>query len=304
MAKEMKFDEFAADCHTRGLTPGTAGLYISHARLFQGFLQARGKSLLKADRLDIRDHIEELRARGLRTKTLHQHLIGLSAFYEWQIFEGRISRNPVLEVRRRLKQYKAEGEQQTHKLISVEEASELVEALVDIRDKALVLLFFKTGIRKNELITLDVDSINWKDQSLTLKPAKKRSNRKVFFDDEAGYYLKRWLEVREKRKGADEPALFLATHGRRLERGVDEVIRKAALQVNLHDESSERMEDHFSAHCCRHWFTTYLLRAGMRREYVAWLRGDVIREAVDIYFHINPEDVRKQYLAHMPQLGI
>jgi len=64
------------------------------------------------------------------------------------------------------------------------------------------------------------------------------------------------------------------------------------------------MEDHFSAHCCRHWHATHLLRAGMKTQYVQWLRGDAIKEAVDIYFHISPEDVRKQYLAHIPQLGV
>jgi hypothetical protein len=42
----------------------------------------------------------------------------------------------------------------------------------------------------------------------------------------------------------------------------------------------------------------------MKREYVQWLRGDAIKEAVDIYFHVNSEDVRKQYLAHIPQLGV
>jgi len=305
MAQEMNFKEFASDCHTRGLTPDTISLYVSHARRFQEFLRGRKKRILQADRLDIRDHVEELRNKGLRTKTLHQHLIGLSAFYEWAIFEGQATRNPVHEVRRRLRQYKAEGERETHKLISIEEAAGLVDAMVDIRDKALILLLFKTGIRKNELISLDIDSINWKDQSLNLKHTKKRSNRKVFFDDEAGYFLRRWLEVRAVRKGASVPALFTSSRGVRIHRGsADKIIRKAALHVGLHNLDSARMEDHFSAHACRHWFTTYLLRAGMRREYVAWLRGDVIREAIDIYYHINPEDVRREYLAHIPQLGV
>jgi hypothetical protein len=42
----------------------------------------------------------------------------------------------------------------------------------------------------------------------------------------------------------------------------------------------------------------------MQREYVQWLRGDAIKEAVDIYYHIDPEDVRRSYLAHIPQLGV
>jgi hypothetical protein len=37
---------------------------------------------------------------------------------------------------------------------------------------------------------------------------------------------------------------------------------------------------------------------------VKWLRGDAISEAIDIYFHISPKDVEKEYLTHVPQLGI
>jgi integrase/recombinase XerD len=82
------------------------------------------------------------------------------------------------------------------------------------------------------------------------------------------------------------------------------VIEKAALQCGLHDAKSDRMEDHFSAHCCRHWFTTHLRRAVMPREFIQELRSDVRREAIDIYDHIDKEELRKSYLAHVPQLRI
>lgn len=52
------------------------------------------------------------------------------------------------------------------------------------------------------------------------------------------------------------------------------------------------------------WNAIHLLRAGMSREFVKWLQGDVMREAIDIYNHIDAEDVRKSYLAHVPQLGV
>jgi hypothetical protein len=48
---------------------------------------------------------------------------------------------------------------------------------------------------------------------------------------------------------------------------------------------------------------THLLRDGKEREYVKWIRRDAIRESIDIYFHIDPNDVRRSYLAHIPQLG-
>jgi integrase/recombinase XerD len=64
------------------------------------------------------------------------------------------------------------------------------------------------------------------------------------------------------------------------------------------------MEDHFSPHCCRHWFTTHLRRAGMKREFIQELRGDRRRDAIDIYDHIDKEELREAYLAYIPQLGI
>jgi hypothetical protein len=72
--------------------------------------------------------------------------------------------------------------------------------------------------------------------------------------------------------------------------------------VGLHDPDSERMKDHFSPHCARHWNTIDLLREGMKRDYVQWLRGDAIKEAVYIYFHVGLKDVQEAYLATIPQL--
>jgi integrase/recombinase XerD len=255
--------------------------------------------------MDIRDHVDELRIKGDKTKTIRLHLAAISSFYEYLIFEEIVQGNPAREVRKRLQRYKTDGECETHKLISVEEAATLVRSLVDIRDKTMILLLLKTGVRKGEMVSLDTTDINWQNHSIMLKPIKKRSNRMVFFDEEMAHYLRRWLEVRSLRRGSDGPALFLSTRGTRLQRGgLDHIVRHGALQAGLHDLGSERLDQHFSPHTCRHWFTSHLMRAGMKREYVQWLRGDAIKEAVDIYFHISPEDVRKQYLAYMPQLGV
>lgn len=85
---------------------------------------------------------------------------------------------------------------------------------------------------------------------------------------------------------------------------VHDVVVNAAMRIGLHNPSSDRMEDHFSPHCCRHWFTTHLRRAGMPREFIQELRGDVRREAIDIYDHIDKKELRESYLALMPPLSI
>ena len=81
-------------------------------------------------------------------------------------------------------------------------------------------------------------------------------------------------------------------------------IRKWADRYGLYDGKSKRLEERFSVHCFRHWFTTWLLRNGMPRDYVKELRGDSRKEAIDIYNHIDMEDLQRAYLAAIPQFDV
>ena len=157
----MILSDFAADCRTRGLSEGSIRNYLTGIEMFQGFLELRGKDPLNADKLDMRAFIEDRRKQGNTVKTIEYRLAALSAYYDWLIFEGQIIKNPIHEVRGRyIQRYKSYGEQHTHRILSIEEATALVDALMDIRDRAIMLMLFKTGIRKNELLSLDVDSVN------------------------------------------------------------------------------------------------------------------------------------------------
>ncbi|MCJ7443779.1 MAG: tyrosine-type recombinase/integrase, partial [Methanotrichaceae archaeon] len=109
---------------------------------------------------------------------------------------------------------------------------------------------------------------------------------------------------REARK-KDDVALFTGRlKGRISPKQVDNVVKRHAARVGLHNSNSKCLEDRFTPHCCRHWFTTYLIRAGMPRDFVKELRGDVRRDAIDIYNHIDKKELKESYLAHIPQLGI
>jgi integrase/recombinase XerD len=212
----------------------------------------------------------------------------------------------VLPFRKRyLRRYKSGFDDPERKLLSVEEMSRLVNSILDPRDKAIAILLAKTGIRRGELLRLDVEDINWEEYSITLKPTPKRSNRTVFFDDECAAALRRWLRVREKLNPPTN-ALFISYQSlNRLDRnGLYMAIVKYARRLGLHNPNSPRLEDHFGPHCFRHWFTTWLLRNGMPREYVKELRGDKRREAIDIYHHIDKQELRRAYLAYIPKLGV
>jgi integrase/recombinase XerD len=240
--------------------------------------RAQGREPEQGRKEDLIAYLADLRAKGYRKSTLSTIFVSLNAWYDYLMESEAIQVNPVPAIQKRyLRTYKDEVRQR--QLISEEEAAKIVMATIEIRDRAILLVFFKTGIRRNELITLDVDDLDLMGGSLTLKPTGKRSNRIVYFDDECRRALSRWLKSREMRfKKEDQRALFISAKGTRmLAPSVDTLVRAAAIRVGLYDRNSTRPEDKFTPHCCRHWNATHLLRAGMKREYVKWLRGDAMR---------------------------
>lgn len=306
MEMDRLIEDYLKDCRSRGMSEGSLPRYRSVLRIYRDYLSQTGANVLAVDNAVLIGFIDYLRAKRARDKTLKNYFSAVSSFYEYLVFSKQVSANPTIQIRKRyLKGYKDNHDGQERQLLSIEDMGRVINSEMDIRNKAILTLFAKTGIRRGELVSLDVSDIDFVNQRIRLKPTAKRTNRTVFFDDEAAFILRRWLRFRESINRRKETALFLSTWGFRISRSdVYEAVVKAAERVGLHDSASERMEDHFSPHCARHWATTHLLRAGMKREYVQWLRGDAIKEAVDIYFHIDPKDVQEAYLACIPQLGI
>ena len=306
MDMDRLIQDFVKDCQLRGMSPRSIPHYGYIPRVFKNYLVGQRVDFQTVDKDHLRGFIEYLRIeKGAAGKTVENYFAVLSTFYDYLTFEGLVSSNPVLPIRRRyLRRYK-DNSMQERQLISVEAMGRLINSKMDIRNKAIITLLAKTGIRRGELISLDVDDVDLVEMRIKLKPTAKRTNRIVFFDAETAFILRRWLKVREGRNKKGIPALFLNAMGDRLDRGgILLLVGEAARRVGLHNPDSERMEDRFSPHCCRHWFTTHLRRAGMRREFIQELRGDSRREAIDIYDHIDLKELKEAYLAAIPQLGI
>src|SRR5512137_3230991 len=160
----------------------------------------------------------------------------MAMFYEFLEFEEYVDKNPVHSVRKRyIRRYKDNDDGQMRKLILVDEMARLINSTLDVRDKAIITLLAKTGIRRKELITLDVDDIDWVEQSIRLKPTPKRTNRTIFFDDETAIILHRWVRARENRNRNGIKAMFINAEGGRLNRnGVYTAVTKAAELLGFH----------------------------------------------------------------------
>jgi len=173
--------EFCEDCRLRGMTEESIRRYRSSLLVFAEFLEREGASLEKVDTQVLKSFLHYIKyERGVKHKTIENYFSALSAFYDYLVFEEIAEANIILPFRKRyLRRYKEDFDKASRKLLSIEEMSRLVNSILDPRDKAIVLLLAKTGMRRGELLRIDVDDINWEDCSINLKPTPKRSNRVV-----------------------------------------------------------------------------------------------------------------------------
>ena len=295
--EERLIEDFREDCILRGMSEESVRKYISAIRIFTHFLEDKRLGFADVDKNVLKEFLRYLKfERKVNHKTLENYFSALSTFYDYLAYEELVPANNVLPFRRRyLRRYKKDDEQYVRRLLSVEEMSRLVNSILDPRDKAIIVLLAKTGIRRNELIRLDIDDIDWQNYKITLKKTPKRSNRVVFFDDEVAIVLRRWLRIRAALRPKTKALFINYGSKRRIDRNT---------VYNIVVRYSSRLGLRISPHDLRHWFTTWLRRNGMPREFIKELRGDRRREAIDIYDHIDPEELRKAYQAYIPKLGI
>jgi len=300
-------NDFMEDCKLRGYSPETIRSHRSNLRTMARFLNNHMLGFTDVDKTVLGNILDYLRnERKVSQKTLESYFSALSSFYEFLVYEDLHSVNPVPSFRKRyLKTYKKSQVPPRRKLLSVEEMSLLINGVLKIRDKAIMTVLAKTGIRRGELLGIDVQDIDWKENCIKLKRRKKRSNPYVFFDEETAIILVRWLRVRENYARQGEKALFVGERGKRIGRNVAyDLVTGHAERLGLHDPGSDCLEDHFSPLCFRHWFTTHLRRSGLSRKFLKELRGDSRGEAIDVHDHIDLDELRQAYLRTIPRLGI
>lgn len=303
MAQIDLIDEFKTNLQTRGLSNDTIVQYPKYILTLYAFVDG---DLLGVNEEDLVRYLAHLRKKVKQTSIVRYFAV-IGTFFDFLVFKKYITTSPVTPAFRKyyLRSYKSHDTTQRRQCISVQQAKILVQSILDPREKACVLLLLKTGVRRKELAELDLTDLDTENMTIHIRPTAKRSNETVYYDQETARVLDKWLKYREKMNKNKVAALFLDRFGNRLSsEAIYDIVTKHATAIGLNNFKSNRLEDHFSPHSCRHWFTTVLRDGGCPREYVEELRGDAGRSAIDIYYHIDKKKLQKAYLNCIPQLGI
>lgn len=290
--------DFLLDCQIRNFSPRTIQSYKSNLKYFLSRHSIQiSPEVLKDFLVHIRDE------KGYSPSTVENYFAALSSFYDWLEWEGVFEKNIIPQFRKRYLRYYKEQRHEERQLISLEQMKNLIDSAEWIGFKAMFIFFAKTGIRRQELIDIDIKDLYLENRYAILKPHAKRSNRIIFFDEECTQVLEAWLIWRQENKIRNK-ALFIGVQGSRINRDtVYDTTTAHAQKLGFHNPKG-RLNEKFTPHCFRHFFTTWMRRSGCPRSIIQELRGDSRKEAIDIYDHITQVELKESYLKYIPNLNI
>ena len=225
----------------------------------------------------------------------------LSSLMEYLVFHDDLESNPVPSFRKRyLAPYKRQRGVEVPRFCPTTEQVRIVISLApDSRDKAIHMLFAKTGLRKKELRALDVSDVNLIEKYVMAKPTAKRTGRKLPLDDECCRFLAEWLHDRQYHKNSsNETALFIGPLGSRIGRNkLGELVTRDGLAAGLHDPnaSAREVDRKFTPHVYRHYLTTTLRDSNCSERVIRYIRGDADASIADRYDHLKWENIHDNY---------
>jgi len=305
MSNEDVVRGFLEDCELRGLTDKSINTYRVFLRQFLEYIDY---NLVDIDLEDLKKYLlYQKNVKKYKPNSILHHYGILGGLTYYMERTKLIENSPMIEFKRiYLKQFQKNPDHKPlRKLISIQEMGDLINSIIDPRDKAIVTILAKTGMRIDELLHIELGDIDWNGRIIELKNTGKRSNKTVLFDFEAEKILKRYYKTRLK-MNTDSMRLFVSYQfmDKLNVRSVERKVQDYARRIGLHKDVDD-VRQRFTPHCCRHWFTTWLRRGGMPRDYIKWLRGDSFKiDPMDDYNHIDVEFVRLSYDKCIPKLMI
>ncbi len=242
-------------------------------------------------RLDIRMWLGELSEQGLAKSTIARKVASLRSFFKYCFKRGFIQKNPahLLMLPKQEKHLP-----KTLNTLDIERLMNLADgdSPVEIQSRAILELFFGTGIRLSELTQLNLSDVNFEQNQLIVQ-GKGNKQRIVPVGSHAFKALKKHIESRTllygKRTDSDaKRSMFLAPGGQRAySRFVQRLVKSFIERVS---EISQK-----SPHVLRHSFATHLLDAGADIRVIKELLGHTNLSATQIYTHTSVEHLKKVY---------
>jgi integrase/recombinase XerC len=273
--------------YEKRLSPRSVDAYRRDLAAFLDWLDTQAVAdPTRVDAQHVRAYAALRHRQGLSPKSVQRLLAAVRAFFRYLLREARVRHNPADGVRA------PRAATTLPRTLDADQLGRLLDlpgdTPLDRRDRAIMELFYSSGLRLAELVGLDTDQVTRGDELLEVT-GKGGKTRRVPIGRLARQALDDWLAVRASfAPAADERALFLSRRGGRLSR--------RSVEARLRQRAREQgMPSHVHPHMLRHSCASHLLESSGDLRAVQELLGHADLGTTQIYTHLDFQHLAQVY---------
>ena len=278
----------------KGFSEHTVKSYKNDINKFLIYLSKSDMELKKVTKENIRDFLANQYDAGLSKKTIARRLASIKSFSKFLFNTDFITKNPTIflstpKVAKKLPSFIDE------KIIDELMSQPDLKTEKGLRDKAILELFYSTGMRLSELINLNIGSVDDKN-SLIKVFGKGRKERLIPFGKRAKFSIDDYLKKRalDWNAGSSNVPLFVNSKNKRVPRRT--IQRRISNYIKM-IATGKRL----GPHALRHSFATHLMNRGADIRAVGDLLGHASLSSTQVYTHVKPEKMREVYKQSHPR---
>lgn len=276
---------YLRDQHRRNCRPNTLRTSLTSIDTFLAFINRAGKTHLEEiTRSDLLAFIEHEQDRGLKPISIRTRIRSLAAFLRFAMEDGLVrpevfSKRIIIKVPDTLP-----------RAIGLDDVEKILSVIDKVRDKAMILVLLRTGMRIGELLSTRLQDVHLKERRIEIFEAhKNRVGRVVYLSDDARDALSNWLG---KRKNRTEFVFY--GHGNKA------LSYSAARMVFVkYVKRAGLSHKGYTPHCLRHTNASELLNAGMPLECLKELLGHSTVEMTRRYAKLTDKTREQEYFKAM-----
>lgn len=278
-------EEYFRYMYRRNFRPKTYASNLGAIYIFLTVVRDSGKTHLEEiSKHDLEAFIEHEQDRRLMLSTVRTKLHCVNAFLGYAIDTG-VVRAEVLARRIRLKKPET-----LPRAMDPDDVRQFLSAIDNQRDRAMIMVLLRTGMRIGELLNTKMNDLHLKDRKIDIYEGEKnRQGRVVYLSDDAMDALKAWLKIRD----VHIEFLFYA-QGRR-----SMAYSTARLIFEQYIAKAGLAHKGYSLHALRHTFASELLNAGMRIECLQPLMGHSSLDVTRRYARLTDKTREEEYFRAM-----
>jgi len=276
----------------RRLSPHTSSSYGRDLESLLEYCATHGiESWDALDTQHLRSFAAQCHRRGLAPRSIQRRLSAVRSLCRFLIREGELRSDPTADVQA------PKARKRLPTTLDADTMARLLEFRSDdrlgVRDKAIMELFYSSGLRLAELLGLDLVDLDLRDRTVRVM-GKGRKVRIVPVGRHAAEALAKWLAERAALAAVDETAVFVGLNGRRL--GPRIVQRRIARWARL-----QGLPEHVHPHLFRHSFASHLLESSGDLRAVQELLGHANISTTQVYTHLDFQHLARIYDASHPR---